>query len=216
VLHASTSEVYGDPLEHPQKESYWGNVNTLGVRSCYDEGKRCAETLCADYHRQYGVDVRLVRIFNTYGPHMHPRDGRVISNFIVQALSGSDITIYGSGDQTRSFQYVDDLIRGMQAYMAKGEAELDGWFRAKGYSVPVLNIGNPGEFTILELARKVLREIPGSGSRIVHQSLPCDDPRQRRPDISFARELLGWEPRIPLDEGLKQTVAWFRAQRNNC
>jgi UDP-glucuronate decarboxylase len=213
VLHASTSEVYGDPLEHPQKESYWGHVNVLGIRSCYDEGKRCAETLCADYHRQYGVDVRLIRIFNTYGPHMHPQDGRVISNFIVQALANKDITIYGSGEQTRSFQYVDDLIRGMQAYMARDAAELQAWFTKKGYAIPVLNVGNPGEFTIKELAEKVLRGIPDSRSKLVYQPLPCDDPRQRQPDITFAGELLGWEPKVPLDEGLKRTIAWFRAQQ---
>jgi UDP-glucuronate decarboxylase len=213
VLHASTSEVYGDPLEHPQKESYWGHVNVLGVRSCYDEGKRCAETLCADYHRQYGVDVRLIRIFNTYGPHMHPQDGRVISNFIVQALANEDITIYGSGDQTRSFQYVDDLIRGMKAYMSKDDATLRTWFAKKGYAIPVLNIGNPGEFTIKELAEKVLRGIPGCRSKLVYQPLPCDDPRQRRPDITFARELLGWEPKIALDEGLARTIAWFRERQ---
>jgi UDP-glucuronate decarboxylase len=213
VLHASTSEVYGDPLEHPQRENYWGHVNVLGVRSCYDEGKRCAETLCADYHRQYGVDVRLIRIFNTYGPHMHPLDGRVISNFIVQALSNRDITIYGSGDQTRSFQYVDDLIRGMKSYMAKDVETLRAWFAQKGYAVPVLNVGNPGEFTIKELAEKVLRGIPESKSKLIYQPLPCDDPRQRRPDITFARELLGWEPHVSLDEGLERTIAWFRERQ---
>ena len=212
ILQASTSEVYGDPAVHPQPEEYWGHVNPIGPRACYDEGKRCAETLCADYHRQYGVDVRLIRIFNTYGPHMHPLDGRVISNFIVQALSNRDITIYGSGDQTRSFQYVDDLIRGMKSYMAKDVETLRAWFAQKGYAVPVLNVGNPGEFTIKELAEKVLRGIPESKSRLIYQPLPCDDPRQRRPDITLVRELLGWEPLVPLDEGLRRTIAWFRAQ----
>jgi UDP-glucuronate decarboxylase len=159
------------------------------------------------------VDVRLVRIFNTYGPHMHPQDGRVISNFIVQALAGRDITIYGTGEQTRSFQYVDDLVRGMKAYVAKDAAALRDWFAKKGYAVPVLNIGNPGEFTIKELAEKVLRGIPESTSKLVYQPLPCDDPRQRRPDISFARELLGWEPKVALDEGLMRTIAWFRERQ---
>lgn len=213
VLHASTSEVYGDPLEHPQTERYWGNVNTLGVRSCYDEGKRCAETLCVDYLREYDVDVRLVRIFNTYGPNMHPRDGRVVSNFIMQALSNSDITLYGDGSQTRSFQYVDDLVTAMQKLMEMEREPLRPWFEARGFDIPVLNVGNPGEFTIRELAEKVLTQIPESRSRLVFRDLPPDDPKQRKPDITMARDLLDWTPAISLDEGLKSTVAYFRALR---
>jgi UDP-glucuronate decarboxylase len=197
VLQASTSEVYGDPTEHPQREEYWGNVNCIGVRSCYDEGKRVAETLFFDYHRQNNVDIRVMRIFNTYGPRMHPNDGRVVSNFIVQALHNRDITIYGDGSQTRSFCYVDDLIEGMVRFMNQD-----------AFIGPV-NIGNPGEFTIKELAEKVLT-LTGSTGTIVYKDIPPDDPKQRQPDITFAREKLGWEPRIRLDEGLKKTIDYFK------
>lgn len=198
ILQASTSEVYGDPAIHPQVESYWGNVNPIGIRSCYDEGKRAAETLFMDYHRQNGVRIKIIRIFNTYGPRMNPADGRVVSNFIVQALQGRDITIYGDGSQTRSFQYVDDLVEGMVRMMATGD-EFIG---------PV-NVGNPGEFTMLELARKVI-EMTGTKSKIVHVPLPSDDPRQRRPDISLAFERLnGWKPNVELDRGLRSTIDYF-------
>lgn len=198
VLQASTSEVYGDPEEHPQKETYWGHVNPIGFRSCYDEGKRCAETLFFDYYRQNQVDIRVIRIFNTYGPNMHPNDGRVVSNFIVQALKGEDITIFGDGSQTRSFQYVDDLIEGMIKMMNQ-----------EGFIGPV-NIGKPGEFTIKELAEMVLKFIPESKSKIVYKSLPSDDPKQRCPDITLAKEKLNWEPVIPLEEGLKKTIDYFK------
>jgi UDP-glucuronate decarboxylase len=198
ILQASTSEVYGDPEVHPQPESYWGRVNPIGLRSCYDEGKRCAETLFFDYYRQHRLEIKVLRIFNTYGPRMHPNDGRVVSNFIVQALRGDDITIYGDGSQTRSFCYVDDLIEAMLRMM-DAPAELTG---------PV-NVGNPSEFTMLELAEKVLRLI-GSRSRLVFQPLPSDDPRQRQPDISLARSALQWEPKVSLDDGLKETIAYFR------
>jgi UDP-glucuronate decarboxylase len=198
ILQASTSEVYGDPSVHPQPESYWGNVNPIGLRSCYDEGKRCAETLFFDYHRQLKLDVRVVRIFNTYGPRMHPNDGRVVSNFIMQALRGDDITIYGDGRQTRSFCYVDDLIDGM-VRMMESDAAAPG---------PV-NIGNPKEFTMLELAQAVVAQT-GSRSRIVHRELPQDDPRQRQPDITLARQRLGWEPTVPLEQGLQRTIDYFR------
>jgi UDP-glucuronate decarboxylase len=197
ILQASTSEVYGDPHIHPQTEDYWGHVNPIGPRSCYDEGKRCAETLFFDYWRQHRLRIKVARIFNTYGPRMHPNDGRVVSNFIVQALLGRDITIYGDGSQTRSFCYVDDLIDGLVRLMATGDA----------VTGPV-NLGNPSEFTILELATSII-EMTGSGSRIVHLLLPEDDPRQRRPDISRASELLGWTPRTPLKEGLGRTIAYF-------
>lgn len=200
VLQASTSEVYGDPLVHPQKEDYWGNVNPNGVRSCYDEGKRCAETLFFDYRRQYGLDVKVVRIFNTYGPRMRPDDGRVVSNFIVQALSGKDITVYGDGSQTRSFCYITDLVEGLVRMMASGP-EVNG---------PV-NLGNPGEFTILHLAESVIR-LTGSKSGIVHKTLPSDDPTRRRPDISRAEKLLGWKPAVPLAEGLKKTIEYFKQE----
>ena len=199
VFQASTSEVYGDPAVHPQPESYWGNVNTIGVRSCYDEGKRCAETLFFDYHRENGVDIRVVRIFNTYGPRMHPNDGRVVSNFIVQALKGEDLTVYGDGSQTRSFCYVDDLIEGFLRLMAQTE------------TVGPVNIGNPGEFTMLELAELTLKLI-GGPSKIIHLPLPADDPRQRRPDISLAQKYLDWAPTVPLEEGLNRTIAYFRTQ----
>jgi UDP-glucuronate decarboxylase len=195
ILQASTSEVYGDPAEHPQKETYRGNVNPIGPRACYDEGKRCAETLCFDYHRQNEVDIRIVRIFNTYGPRMAKDDGRVVSNFIMQALGGSDLTVYGDGKQTRSFCYVSDMIDGIVRMMNQD------------YIGPV-NLGNPKEFTILELAKKVIK-LTGSNSKILFSELPEDDPMQRRPDISLAKEKLGWEPKIELDKGLKKTVERF-------
>lgn len=198
VLQASTSEIYGDPKVHPQQETYWGNVNPIGIRSCYDEGKRAAETLFFDYHRQYGVDIRVVRIFNTYGPNMQIDDGRVISNFIVQALMKKDLTVYGDGSQTRSFCYVDDLVEGLIRMM-----NFDG-----GFCGPV-NIGNPAEYTILELARKVI-EMTGSSSYIVFTDLPQDDPVRRKPDISLANSLLAWSPTAPLEEGLARTVSYFR------
>ncbi|MBN2036188.1 MAG: SDR family oxidoreductase [Chitinispirillaceae bacterium] len=197
VLQASTSEIYGDPVQHPQTESYWGNVNTIGIRSCYDEGKRVAETLFFDYHRQNGVDIRVVRIFNTYGPRMHPNDGRVVSNFIVQALKGEPLTLYGDGTQTRSFCYVDDLVEAMVRMMNREDC------------TGPINIGNPHEFTIKELAEKIVM-ITRSRSPIVSQPLPADDPQQRRPDISLARERLGWEPGIDLDQGLARTIDYFR------
>jgi UDP-glucuronate decarboxylase len=199
ILQASTSEVYGDPAVHPQPESYWGNVNPIGKRSCYDEGKRCAETLFFDYHRENRVDIRVIRIFNTYGPRMHEADGRVVSNFIVQALRGEDLTVYGDGSQTRSFCYVDDLIEGMIRFMNQGE------------SVGPMNLGNPGEFTMQELAERTLRLVGGK-SGIVHKPLPSDDPRQRRPDISMARKLIRWEPTVDLEEGLKRTIDYFRGR----
>lgn len=196
ILQASTSEVYGDPAVHPQVESYWGNVNPIGPRSCYDEGKRCAETLFFDYGRQHGLPTKVIRIFNTYGPNMHPSDGRVVSNFIVQALTGQPITIYGDGSQTRSFCYVDDLVRGIETMM--NTADVAG----------PINLGNPGEFTMLELAELVLK-LTGSRSQIVHQPLPTDDPRQRRPDIDQAKAVLGWEPTVQLEVGLNRTIAYF-------
>jgi UDP-glucuronate decarboxylase len=197
IFQASTSEVYGDPTVHPQREDYWGNVNPIGIRSCYDEGKRCAETLFFDYHRQHGLDIKVARIFNTYGPRMHPNDGRVVSNFIVQALRGEPITLYGSGSQTRSFCYVDDLIDAIVRFMDT-PADFPG---------PV-NIGNPNEFTIRELAQTVI-SLTGSRSKIVEKPLPQDDPMQRQPDIALARERLGWEPKVQLEEGLKKTIAYF-------
>jgi len=199
VLQASTSEVYGDPQVHPQREDYWGSVNPIGVRSCYDEGKRCAETLFFDYRRQHALEIKVVRIFNTYGPRMHPNDGRVVSNFIVQALRGEHITIFGDGQQTRSFCYVDDLIDGLMRMM-NSPADFAG---------PV-NIGNPTEFTMLQLAEEVLR-LTGSTSKLIFKPLPADDPRQRQPDISLARKMLDWTPRVNLQDGLKETVAYFRA-----
>ena len=198
ILQASTSEIYGDPFVHPQPESYWGNVNPIGIRSCYDEGKRCAETLFMDYHRQNKVRIKIVRIFNTYGPNMHPCDGRVISNFIMQAIKNEDITIYGDGLQTRSFQYVDDLIDGMIKVM-----DTDDSF------IGPINIGNPDEFSIIDLAKKVIR-LTGSKSRIVKRDLPMDDPRQRKPDITLAKILLEWEPKIKFDDGLERTIDYFR------
>lgn len=197
VLQASTSEVYGDPLCHPQEEAYWGNVNPISKRACYDEGKRCAETLCFDYHREYGVDVRVIRIFNTYGPRMAMDDGRVVSNFILQALRGEDITVYGDGSYTRSFQYVDDLVEGMLRMMKK-----------ENFTGPV-NIGNPGEFTIVELAQHVI-ELTGSHSKIIHLPAVEHDPKQRKPDITLAKAQLDWEPRIPLRQGLEKTISYFR------
>ena len=197
ILQASTSEVYGDPMEHPQKESYWGNVNPIGPRACYDEAKRCAETLYFDYYRQHKLQIRVIRIFNTYGPRMHPNDGRVVSNFIIQALKGEPITIYGSGSQTRSFCYVDDLVKGMMAMMDQDDL------------VGPVNLGNPSEFTILELATMV-KELTGSKSEIVFHPLPQDDPVRRKPDITVAKTKLGWEPVVPLREGLVKTIAYFR------
>ena len=199
ILQASTSEVYGDPEIHPQTEDYWGRVNPIGIRSCYDEGKRCAETLFFDYYRQYHLDIRVIRIFNTYGPRMHPNDGRVVSNFIVQALRGDDITIYGTGEQSRSFCYVDDLIRGITSY-----TDLNG-----DYPGPI-NLGNPNEFTMKELAEKVLA-LTNSNSQIIFKPLPQDDPRQRQPEISKAKQLLGWEPQVQLEEGLKKTIEYFNS-----
>jgi len=199
VLQASTSEVYGDPDVHPQPESYWGKVNPIGIRSCYDEGKRCAETLFFDYYRQSQVDIRVIRIFNTYGPNMNPEDGRVVSNFIVQALRNDDITIYGDGSQTRSFQYVDDLINGMVLMMNNDH----------GFVGPV-NLGNPTEFTIKQLAEKVLELIPESKSKIIYKDLPQDDPRQRKPDISVAQKELHWKPTIALEKGLLPTIKYFK------
>ncbi len=199
ILQASTSEIYGDPKVHPQTEGYWGNVNTIGIRSCYDEGKRCAETLFFDYHRQNRVNIRVVRIFNTYGPRMHPNDGRVISNFIVQALANSDITVYGRGEQTRSFCFVDDLIEGLVLMMNAPD----------DFTGPV-NMGNPDEFSILELAQMVIG-LTGSRSKIIFEPLPQDDPLQRQPDISLAKERLNWEPTLNLEQGLKLTIEYFRA-----
>ncbi|SIN87737.1 UDP-glucuronic acid decarboxylase family protein [Fibrobacter sp. UWB11] len=196
ILQASTSEVYGDPAVHPQTEDYWGNVNPIGIRSCYDEGKRVAETLFMDYHRQNNVDIRIVRIFNTYGPRMLPNDGRVVSNFIVQALNGEDLTIYGDGSQTRSFCYVDDLIEGFVRMMNQDKI------------IGPVNIGNPGEFTMLELAKEVL-ELTGSKSKIVYKPLPGDDPKMRRPNIDLAKSALNWEPTIPLRQGLEKTIVYF-------
>ncbi|MFE2861181.1 UDP-glucuronic acid decarboxylase family protein [Sphingobacterium multivorum] len=198
ILQASTSEVYGDPQVHPQYESYWGNVNPVGIRSCYDEGKRCAETLFMDYHRQHHVAIKIVRIFNTYGPRMHPQDGRVVSNFIMQALQNKDITIYGEGNQTRSFQYVDDLVEGMIRMMAT----------EKSFIGP-LNIGNPNEFTILQLAEQVILQT-GSQSKIKFLPLPQDDPQQRKPDIQHAKKSLDWSPTVQLEEGLSKTIAYFK------
>ena len=202
ILQASTSEVYGDPVQHPQTESYWGNVNPIGIRSCYDEGKRCAETLFFDYHRQHNLEIKVARIFNTYGPRMHPADGRVVSNFIMQALRGEDLTIFGNGGQTRSFCYVDDLVDGLIKLM-ESRADFLG---------PV-NIGNPVEFTIRELAELVI-EMTGSRSRLIELPLPSDDPTQRRPDISLAEAELAWSPKVPLREGLEHAISYFRRLGN--
>ena len=202
LLHASTSEVYGDPKEHPQKETYWGNVNPVGIRSNYDEGKRCAETLMTDYHRKYGTDIKIVRIFNTYGPNMDPDDGRVVSNFITQALENEDLTVYGDGKQTRSFQYIDDLIDGLCEMMKKQD-----------FIGPV-NLGNPDEFTIIELAEKVLALMPETKSKIIYQPLPQDDPKQRCPNISLAKEKLGWQSEIKLGAGLVKTIDYFKSLKN--
>jgi UDP-glucuronate decarboxylase len=198
ILQASTSEIYGEPKVHPQQETYWGNVNPIGIRSCYDEGKRAAETLFFDYHRQNKVNIRVIRIFNTYGPRMHPYDGRVVSNFIVQAITGQDITLYGDGSQTRSFGYVDDLVEGMMLMMNGADS-----------FVGPVNIGNPGEFTVLELAKLVI-ELTGSKSKIVHLPRPADDPSQRRPDISLAKKHLNWEPKVSLRDGLLKTIEYFK------
>ena len=198
ILQASTSEVYGDPTVHPQTEDYWGNVNCVGIRSCYDEGKRCAETLFFDYHRQHRINIRVVRIFNTYGPRMHPNDGRVVSNFILQALNNRDITVFGDGSQSRSFCFVDDLIEGFVCMMAAPD----------DFTGPV-NLGNPNEFSILELAEKII-SLTGSTAKIIHQPLPADDPLQRQPNIALAKGQLGWEPKIQLDEGLRRTIAYFK------
>jgi len=197
VFQASTSEVYGDPNVHPQPESYWGHVNPIGLRSCYDEGKRAAETLFFDYHRENGVDIRVIRIFNTYGPRMLPDDGRVVSNFIVQALQGKDLTVYGEGSQTRSFCYVDDLVDGFMRFMEQEKI------------VGPMNLGNPGEFTMLQLAELVLKKVGGK-SKITHLPLPSDDPKQRKPDISLAKETLGWEPKVPLEQGIEKTISYFK------
>ena len=198
VFQASTSEVYGDPNVHPQPEAYWGHVNPIGLRSCYDEGKRAAETLFFDYHRENGVDIRVIRIFNTYGPRMLPDDGRVVSNFIVQALQGKDLTVYGEGSQTRSFCYVDDLVDGFMRFMEQEKI------------VGPMNLGNPGEFTMLQLAELVLKKVGGK-SKITHLPLPSDDPKQRRPDITLAKETLGWEPKVPLEQGIEKTIEYFKS-----
>ncbi|NOZ47877.1 MAG: SDR family oxidoreductase [Chlorobi bacterium] len=203
ILQASTSEVYGDPKVHPQKEDYWGHVNPIGIRSCYDEGKRCAETLFMEYHNQNNINIKIIRIFNTYGTRMHPNDGRVVSNFIVQALKNKDITIFGTGQQTRSFQYIDDLVTGMQKMMNTDD----------GFTGPV-NIGNPNEFTIINLAKKVI-DLTGSKSKLVFKPLPEDDPVQRQPDISLAKEKLNWEPKINLEEGLIKTIKYFERELRN-
>ena len=202
VFQASTSEVYGDPSVHPQNEAYWGTVNPIGLRSCYDEGKRCAETLFFDYHRENGVDIRVVRIFNTYGPRMLPDDGRVVSNFVVQALRGQDLTVYGEGSQTRSFCYVDDLVEGFLRFMEQDKI------------VGPMNLGNPGEFTMLELAEIIIRKVGGKTS-ITHKPLPSDDPKQRQPDISLAKTTLGWEPKVPLEEGIEKTIEYFKGALAN-
>jgi UDP-glucuronate decarboxylase len=199
ILQASTSEIYGDPAIHPQPESYWGNVNTIGFRSCYDEGKRCAETLFMDYHRQNNVKIKIIRIFNTYGPKMHPHDGRVVSNFIVQSLKGDDITLYGGGEQTRSFQYIDDLLVAMIRVMIITDDKFIG---------PV-NLGNPNEFTIKELADKIIA-LTGTKSKIVYKDLPSDDPKQRQPDITLAKNIINWEPKVQLEDGLVKTIEYFR------
>lgn len=201
ILQASTSEVYGDPEVHPQKEDYWGRVNPIGPRACYDEAKRCSETLFFDYRRQHAMPIKVARIFNTYGPRMQPRDGRVISNFVVQALQGEPITIYGSGDQTRSFCFVDDMVQGLMDLMKTDD----------GFTGPI-NLGNPQEVSVLDLARQIIRQT-GSNSPLVHEDPPEDDPRQRRPDISLARDELGWQPTVPLEAGLEQTISWFHDLR---
>ena len=211
-LHTSTSEIYGDPIVHPQEEHYWGNVNTIGIRSCYDEGKRVAETLIADAIRETDVDARMVRIFNTYGPRMHPQDGRVVSNFIMQALQNRNITIFGDGSQTRSFQYCDDLINAFRAYMKLPKAKIRAFFKRHKLGAPVINTGNPGEYTIKELAEKTLKMLPGSKSKLVYKPLPGDDPKKRKPDITLAKKLLGWEPKVPLAEGLVKTIAYFKTK----
>lgn len=215
VFHASTSEVYGSPPPevHPQPETYWGHVNPIGIRSCYDEGKRAAEALAADYRRIHGLDIRLARIFNTYGPQMDPEDGRVVSNFIVQALAGKPITLYGDGEQTRSFQFVSDLIDALMRYMALPQTAIDAFFARKNLPLPVLNLGNPGEYTIGELAKEVCRQISPT-LPLVNKPLPSDDPGRRRPDITLARELLGWTPQVSLPDGLALTIPYFKSLSN--
>ncbi len=208
LIHASTSEVYGDPLAHPQRETHWGHVNPLGPRACYDEGKRVAETFALEHRRAYGTDVRLVRIFNTYGPFMAPDDGRVVSTLILQALRGEPLTLFGDGSQTRSFQFVDDLVDALVAYARADRAALDAFFAARGLGIPLLNLGNPEERTVRELAETILR-LTGSASPLAFRPLPGDDPRRRRPDIAWARACLGWAPRVPLAEGLRRTIAYF-------
>jgi UDP-glucuronate decarboxylase len=211
LLHTSTSEIYGDPQVHPQTEKYWGNVNTIGIRSCYDEGKRVAETLAADWIREEDVDVRMVRIFNTYGPRMHPQDGRVISNFIMQVLKGEDITIFGEGKQTRSFQYCSDLIDAMRRFMALEKDVVRAFMNEKRLGAPVVNTGNPEEYTIRELAEEILQFFPESKSKVAYHPMPSDDPKKRKPDIAFAHELLGgWRPNVPLKEGLAMTIEYFK------
>ncbi len=211
LLHASTSEVYGDPLCHPQQEGYWGNVNPIGQRSCYDEGKRAAETLAADYRDQHALDVRLIRIFNTYGPHMQANDGRVVSNFITQALNNEPLTIYGTGNQTRSFQFVDDLVRAILSYLDQPADKIVRFCQDHALRIPVINLGNPHEFTMTQLAELVLQQLPQSTSTITYHPLPSDDPQMRKPDINWAQELLGWEPTISLEVGLAKTIAYFSA-----
>ena len=214
LLHTSTSEVYGDALVHPQEEHYWGNVNTIGIRSCYDEGKRVAETIASDHVREKDVDLRMVRIFNTYGPRMHPQDGRVISNFIMQALRDEDITVFGDGSQTRSFQYASDLIEAMRRFMGLPKETVRAFAAKHSLGAPVVNTGNPGEYTIRQLAEEVLRQLPESKSKIVEKPLPGDDPKKRKPDISLAQELLGgWTPSVPLKEGLARTIEYFRGRK---
>lgn len=209
VIQASTSEVYGDPEVHPQPEIYWGHVNTIGIRSCYDEGKRVSETMAVEYKRAYDVDVRLVRIFNTYGPFMDPKDGRVVSNFILQALHNQDFTLFGDGEQTRSFQFVDDLVEAFIRYIQKTKDECNTFFATKGFAIPVLNLGNPGEFTMRQLAETILELLPECTSKMTYAPLPGDDPKRRRPDNQWAKEFLNWSPEIPLREGLKKTITYF-------
>lgn len=216
VLHASTSEVYGDPQIHPQTENYWGNVNPIGIRSCYDEGKRVGETLCADYYREYGVDVRIVRIFNTYGPNMNPYDGRVISNFIMQVLKNDDITIYGNGNQSRSFQYVDDLINILIKYMHEDKDELKTKFKKYNWdNLPIINTGNPNEFTIKKLSEKIIKLVPDTKSKLIYKNLPKDDPQKRKPDITLVKNIFGWNPKIELEEGLIKTIEYFKKKIEN-
>ena len=214
LFHASTSEIYGDPEKHPQDERYWGHVNCNGIRSCYDEGKRAAETLLSDCRRQYGLDVRMARFFNTYGPAMDPDDGRVVTNFILAALRGESMKIFGDGSQTRSFQYVDDCIEAVFRFVSKPAADVERFFKSKGMETVVLNIGNPGEFTIAELAQKVAEAIPSAAGRVEFHPLPKDDPKRRKPDITLASEFLGWKPVVDLGSGLVRTVNYFKSKLN--